>query len=422
MNDSVSAVAAPMTPLDGVTSGADKLHALPQIPDHELIRCIGRGSYGEVWLARNIMGTYRAVKIVYRRTFKDAHPFEREFNGIQKFEPVSRTHEGLVDVLQIGRNDQDGYFYYVMELADDGSEIRDPESGIRNWESYAPKTIGTEISRRGRLPFEECLQLSLSLTAALSHLHKGGLVHRDIKPSNIIFVNGIPKLADIGLVADTSEAKSYVGTEGFIPPEGPGTPQADIYSLGKVLYEIATGKDRQSFPELPTLLEEFADRERFLELNEVIIRASETDVRKRYPSAEAMHSELELLLGGASVKRLHLVERRLVVATRVGILIGLAAVIASGVVYETNRARRAATRMLARLQVANGARLINEGDLFSSLLSFTEALRLDAGDVKREEAHRIRIGSMLQQCPKLVGVFGHEATVNGAAFSPDDRR
>ena len=71
-----------MTPLDGATSGADKLHALPQIPDHELIRCIGRGGYGEVWLARNIMGTYRAVKIVYRRTFKDAHPFEREFNGI----------------------------------------------------------------------------------------------------------------------------------------------------------------------------------------------------------------------------------------------------------------------------------------------------------------------------------------------------
>ena len=62
------------------------------------------------------------------------------------------------------------------------------------------------------------------------HPH-AGLIHRDIKPSNIIFVNGIPKLADIGLVAEQSEAKSFVGTEGFIPPEGPGTPRADIYSL-----------------------------------------------------------------------------------------------------------------------------------------------------------------------------------------------
>src|SRR5881296_927375 len=98
--------------------------------------------------------------------------------------------------------------------------------------------------------------------------HEHGLVHRDIKPSNIIFVNGRPRLADIGLVAAASEAKSFVGTEGFIPPEGPGAAQADIYSLGKVLYEIATGKDRQSFPEPPTLLADFADRDRFLEFNE----------------------------------------------------------------------------------------------------------------------------------------------------------
>ena len=44
------------------------------IPDHELLSCIGRGSYGEVWLARNVMGTYRAVKIVYRAAFEHARP------------------------------------------------------------------------------------------------------------------------------------------------------------------------------------------------------------------------------------------------------------------------------------------------------------------------------------------------------------
>src|SRR5580765_430844 len=91
----------------------------PVVPDHELIRCIGRGSYGEVWLARNAVGTWRAVKVVHRARFRDACPYEREFAGIQKYEPVSRTNDGLVDVLQIGRNDPEGYFYYVMELADD---------------------------------------------------------------------------------------------------------------------------------------------------------------------------------------------------------------------------------------------------------------------------------------------------------------
>src|SRR2546425_11357099 len=55
-------------------------------------------------------------------------------------------------------------------------------------------------------------------------------------------------------MAGVSDARSFVGTAGFIPPEGPGTPQADLYSLGKVLYEISTGKDRQAFPELPAEL------------------------------------------------------------------------------------------------------------------------------------------------------------------------
>src|SRR5947208_8295343 len=90
----------------------------PAIPDHTLFRRIGRGSYGEVWLARNVMGTLRAVKIVRRQQFQSDRPFEREFGGIQRYEPVSRTSGGLVHVLHIERNEPDQYFYYVMELAD----------------------------------------------------------------------------------------------------------------------------------------------------------------------------------------------------------------------------------------------------------------------------------------------------------------
>ena len=66
---------------------------LPVIPDHELIRCVGQGAYGEVWLARNVLGTYRAVKIVFRDSFSSDQPYEREFRGIQRFEPVSRTND-----------------------------------------------------------------------------------------------------------------------------------------------------------------------------------------------------------------------------------------------------------------------------------------------------------------------------------------
>src|SRR5262245_40139997 len=104
----------------------------PQIPDHELVRCIGQGSYGEVWLARNVMGVDREVKIVHRRSFGDNRPFEREYEGIQRYEPISRSHETQVQILHVGLNAAEGYFYYVMELADAAPDAGDQYSVISN--------------------------------------------------------------------------------------------------------------------------------------------------------------------------------------------------------------------------------------------------------------------------------------------------
>ena len=70
------------------------------IPDHHLERRIGEGGYGEIWLARNVIGTYRAVKIVFRSRFDSPKPYEREFTGLKSFEPVSRNHPGFVDILR----------------------------------------------------------------------------------------------------------------------------------------------------------------------------------------------------------------------------------------------------------------------------------------------------------------------------------
>src|SRR5687767_9883110 len=109
---------------------------LPDIADHMLLRRIGQGAYGEVWLARNMTGAFRAVKVIHRRTFSDERPFQREFEGICRFEPISRSHPGLVTILHVGQNAHAGYFFYVMEVADDARTGQ-----IIDVNSYVPKTL-----------------------------------------------------------------------------------------------------------------------------------------------------------------------------------------------------------------------------------------------------------------------------------------
>jgi serine/threonine protein kinase len=335
---------------DGQKMMASDLSLAPaaEITDHELLCLIGRGAYGEVWMARNAIGTMRAVKIVRRPSLERAEHFEREFKGLLKFEPISRAHDGLVDVLQIGRRDDAGYFFYVMELADDsnagvgtrnGKEIqgrRDVAIAARRDEDsppYQPRTLRSELQSRGRLPPEECVSIGLTLASALEHLHAAGLVHRDIKPANIIFVNGAPKLADIGLVTAVDDAHSLVGTVGYIPPEGPGTPQADLYSLGKVLYEMAFGKERQEFPQLPPDLQSSPDYAALLDLNEIILKACESDPRRRYLSAVDMQADLALLQHGKSVKLARTRERQWAIARKLSLAGAAVAVVSAALVF-----------------------------------------------------------------------------------------
>src|SRR5436190_4814376 len=93
----------------------------PLIPGYTLLRRIGQRSYGEVWLARQSDQQLVAVKVVYQKSFDHDRPFERELSGIRKFEPISRTHPSQVNILAVGVDQPGGYFYYVMELADDAN-------------------------------------------------------------------------------------------------------------------------------------------------------------------------------------------------------------------------------------------------------------------------------------------------------------
>jgi WD40 repeat protein/serine/threonine protein kinase len=346
----------------------------PVVPDHELFCVVGRGAYGEVWLARNIMGTPRAVKIVRRSAFENSDPFEREFAGVRRYEPISRTSPGLVQVLHVGRDDAANLFYYVMELADPAEA---PKEGAPPFDpaTYQPRTLRSDLKRLGRRSVAECVEIGLSLAEGLGQLHAHHLVHRDVKPSNIIFVNGRAKLADLGLVGEMREGSTLVGTTGYISPEGPGRPAADLFALGKVLYEAATGMQLARFPETPG---EWlgAGHEAEFELVEIILRLCSENPAGRHPGTAALRSELALLQGGQSIRRLRGLERRFRLLRRAAVIGGIIAALSlAGFWVNRREAKREHDNFLR-----------SEGLRFDALVAQARASRMSSTPGRRAQA------------------------------------
>lgn len=343
----------------------------PPIPDYALIRKIGQGSYGDVWLARGVTGIYRAIKIVWRARFADAAPFEREFKGLTEFAAFSLSESIQLALLHVGRNDESGFFYYVMELADDASRER-----IFDPARYSPFTLTELRAQSGRRPAMDCVNYGVGLASVLASLHRRGLVHRDIKPSNIIFVAGVPKLADIGLVTRSNTAGTFVGTDGFVPPEGSGTPGADVFALGKVLYELATGLDRKEYPRLPPHLGRLPDRRLLMALNDVILIACDPSPKQRYRDGAGLLADLLALQAG---QRIRSRRRRRVLLPTVTIL-GLAAAVGLGTWHSLTTINVVAVQ--PKRAVLDTEQLVREARSLTAGL-YTRANLSVAGDLAR---------------------------------------
>jgi len=258
----------------------------PKLPDLDLLRRIGRGAYGDVWLAQNrTTGRLLAVKVVRLRTADAAGRAAREMKALIRFDAgLPAPHENLLTIHHVGQTDD--VLYYTMDPADDVSGKAasvDP--------AYQPATLSRRIEK-APLPPEECLRHAEQLLAGLAHLHAAGLAHRDVKPSNCLFVGGKLKLADFGLVTQADGTSSLLGTPKYMPPKGPMDARADVYAAGLVLYEMFTGLPAERFPQWGAEALKARAHPVLRALNRLVLRACQPEPEQRFANGGEMLAAL----------------------------------------------------------------------------------------------------------------------------------
>lgn len=207
-----------------------------EIDGYRLVRPIGQGGFGTVWLCWNEASqSYHALKWVAG----DAAGLKLELDALRKFREVSQKlrSPNLIAIEHI--NLLPSGLIYTMPLAD-GRDGSDPAA-----ESWRPMTLADRIEGKYGFSSAEILKIILPIIKATASLNDAGLVHRDIKPANILFFGGVPCLSDIGLLANDSASLTQRGTPGFLPPswylETSGQP--DMWGLATTLYTLLTGNN-----------------------------------------------------------------------------------------------------------------------------------------------------------------------------------
>ena len=258
----------------------------PGIPDYTLLRKIGEGEFGSVWLGRNrIDGSICAVKVLARR-----HAVEIE--GIKAYRKCAAHHPNLVFIRHVGEADEKGMFFYVMTLADNAATADDLES----IEKYMPMTLQAVLCERGALPACEVRDVLRQVLAGLEELHGRGVTHCDVKPDNIMRVGGNWQLGDVGLAVIINDGHSLRGTRGYWPPEQANSPQGDVYAVGLTAWVALTGNSAQEYtpadePPVKGTPRQKATRR----LLRVIETACAADLARRFATAKSMREAVQAI-------------------------------------------------------------------------------------------------------------------------------
>lgn len=258
---------------------------------YRLIRFLGRGGFGEVWLCRSeSMGGYHALKFI---SGSDPDLLEKEHHslGLYRSAAARLRSPHLVPIEHINRHTAG--LYYVMPLAD-GITGADPTDI-----AWQPLSLASLIEARARaatwFSSREIIGLIRPILDALQTLSDAGLVHRDVKPENILFFNGSPCLGDISLLGEDAAVITRRGTPGYATPSWYRDGLPDMYGAAATLYTLLTGNPpdkmgRAAFlwpPQGEHSLSE-SERAEWKGLHTVIRRATEEKVGERYVDFRTM--------------------------------------------------------------------------------------------------------------------------------------
>ena len=284
--------------------GAERLAPGTQLGHYEVIALIGEGGMGQVYRARDLkLKRNVALKVLPSRMAPDPETldrFQREAEAV-----AALNHPNVVTLYSV--EESDGTRFLTMELVE-GHPL-------------------TEQIHAGAMSLDDFLKFAIPLAAAVGAAHECGIVHRDLKPANVMVSDaGSVKVLDFGIAKlqsgddapfggpeDLNTTTQFVtrrsrlfGTVAYMSPEQlegkPADVRSDVFSLGVVLYEMATGTrpfDRDSMlaavPAFPLeTLHALAERRPDLpaDLDHIISRCLQKDPAQRYDSASTLRDAL----------------------------------------------------------------------------------------------------------------------------------
>jgi serine/threonine protein kinase/formylglycine-generating enzyme required for sulfatase activity len=260
-------------------------------------RLLGRGGMGAVYRGRQVsLNRPAAIKVLKKELTTNP-----EF--VQRFHREAALLAKLVDshVVQVfGAGEGDGQYFYAMEVVEG-------------------EDFGSKIKKGRKFAVDEVLQVALQVSRALQAVWKHKIVHRDIKPSNIILTRDQQiKVMDFGLAkdpgSDVTQTEVIMGTAKYMSPEqatgGTCDVRSDLYSLGVVLYELATGRPPFLGESATAVMFQHVHKEPIpphqanpavpMELEALILRLMAKNPDLRYVSPDALISAVEAILEGVT--------------------------------------------------------------------------------------------------------------------------